>query len=163
MIFEERCVSFTAILELTKHKLFVTGEDGARGVAIILNSTLGLSHLLKKIIDHYGCLREDSSCCFRSGQVAGVTQTENIREAVVLECVDVDVEPSILLCQFTLSNEVRGTLRWHDMKHVKVLLDCVTSFQIRNSCYSVVFIDGGQVMAKVQIYFLAKALAGQSF
>ena len=108
-------------------------------------------------------MRENGCGSFRSGQVAGVTQTENIREAVVLECVDVNVEPSILLCQFTLSYEIRCTLRRYDMKHVKVLLNRVSSLQICDSCNSVVLIDSGQVVTKIQVDVLAEALVSQSF
>ena len=49
------------------------------------------------------------------------------------------------------------------MKHVKVLLNRVSSLQICDSCNSVVLIDSCQVVTKIQINAFAEALVSQSF
>lgn len=50
-----------------------------------------------------------------------ITETKDVAELVVLQSVDVDVEPAGLMGQLTAANELRGGLRRNDVKHVKVL------------------------------------------
>ena len=95
------------VLELAKHQLLIADEHRASGISIISRSLLTHTQLLQNIVYDNGGLREDCSGCLGCWKVGYITQSENVAELVVLECVDIHIEIPVFMRKLTTSDELR--------------------------------------------------------
>ena len=90
-----------------------------------------------------------------------IAVTKDVGEAIVLERVDIDIEPACLVSERRCANKFRCALRGHNVKHIKVLSHCFLVVHSSESCTSVVFVDGGQLMVQELVDSLTFTVFGQ--
>lgn len=91
-----------------------------------------------------------------------ITVAENIREAVVLEGINVDIKPSGFMGEARAADEGRGGLWGHDVQHVEILSDGLVVGHVLEGSDSVIFVDSNKVVAEELCNVFAIALLSQS-
>mmetsp|Transcript_14909 Transcript_14909/g.18733 ORF Transcript_14909/g.18733 Transcript_14909/m.18733 type:complete len:321 (-) Transcript_14909:61-1023(-) len=91
-----------------------------------------------------------------------VAMAEHVGEAVVTQCVDVDVEPAGLVGEGRVADECRRSLGRHDVQHIEVLSDSLIVGHILEGSDTVVLVDSDEVVVEELIDTFAIALLGQS-
>ena len=160
LILLERVGSCTTILELGKHEFVIAGEDGTGRISVVRSLGVSFAHLLENVVDEDGGLREDGSGSLGGWEVADISETEDVRESLVLEGVDIDIKPVVIEGKLTGANELRSSLRRDDVQEIKLLLNC--TILVRESGDTVVFVDLLELVHQVKVDVLAHALLEES-